>query len=161
MKGNMRFAVKQPFSAVFTWIFSPWNPLLPCDHVLALPSSRSEQPDITEVLHVKQIRTKMGPEDNTARFSSYFLSNELITKHKQISFWTQATEREERMAATETPWGRRGKVWRNLLKTTTCLYILAQLWAPTLVSGFYLRGDCGLALSQRDVESNISHHMEM
>lgn len=41
----------------------------------------------------------MGPEDNTARFSSYFLSNELITKHKQ----TQATEREERMAATETP----------------------------------------------------------
>lgn len=66
---------------------------------LALPSSRSEQPDITEVLHVKQIRTKMGPEDNTARFSSYFLSNELITKHKQ----TQATEREERMAATETP----------------------------------------------------------
>lgn len=68
------------------------------------------------------------------------------------------------MAAAEMLRGTRGKAAELVAKDNhMSLYPSSTLTLsvpPSLVSGFYLRGDCGLALSQHDRESNISHYME-
>lgn len=139
-------------------------PVTTCWHCSALPLTAAWH---YEVLHVKQPSAKMAC--NQRGFHPTFSLMSWLQNMSKLRFGpkpepeTESKEREEMMAATDMLWGRRGRSRSSLLKTTTCLYIQAQLWisrSPSLVSGCYLKGDCGLALSQRDLESNISHHME-
>lgn len=142
------------FSAVFTIFFS-------------LECSATLRPPVDEFTPRAARQHRVGSARNQRSFHPTFSLMSWLQNMSKPHFGPRARAKEqseEMMATTDTLWGRGTRTRRRRRGSVAELAAKDNHMSPCsstapTPSVFYLRGDCGLAGSQNDLESNISNHI--